>query len=103
MEIRGLDQIQEEAGKLRHCWKSFQDLERLDLLDRMLDRYSGAEPVAAVSGYSRAPAPPDADFRTLAASVPVDGLIAVIADHMDILEQIYPRDYAHIMQRLRDL
>ena len=95
--MRGINDILEEIERLKSAWKSWQDLEKLDLLERTLERYSEPEP-----SYSRASIPECNDFAVIAAAVPKDLLIAVMAEHMAAIQQIYPKEYDMIISRLRN-
>ena len=99
MQIARIAEIETEAASLRLNWKSFADLERLDLLDRLLSRYGEQEP--RLTGYSKSRAPENADFPTLAASIPPAALISALTKHMEELRMIYPKDYDEIMRKLR--
>lgn len=94
--MRGINDILEEIERLKSTWKSWHDLEKLDLLERTLERYSEPEP-----SYSRASIPESNDFAVIAAAVPKELLISVMSEHMDTIKQIYPKEYDLIIGKLR--
>ena len=101
MHIAKFSEIETEAAALRTSWTSFQDLERLDLLDRIMERYR-ENPKKETTGYSKSPARETSEFALLAGSVPMETLISVLDEHMAVLQMIYPKDYDAIMRKLRD-
>ena len=92
-----LDIIEKEILDLERKDTSYTVVERLAWLYTVRDHMISekrSDPTGLFSG---------SEFCECCSNVPMDSLMAILSEHMEVLRVTYPREYAKILEKIQDL
>lgn len=101
-----LNEIEDEISRLEHGSTTYSACEKLSVLYTVRNQLAkGADPVQVEESYpmySFASAP-KSEFLQTVADAPLDGVMDILDQHMEAVKAIYPKEYAMVLQMIKEL
>ena len=94
-----LAEIKAEIDKLEQMDTNYTNCSKLAILYSVYDRNTKGDTPGNARGYSYAAS----EFLNAAYNAPLDGVLAIIDEHMECINAIYPKEYRAIINRIKDL
>lgn len=111
-----LQEIEETIGELKRHGNSIQAAERLAMLYIARDYMLRENSEQTMQEYAQAAAPVSMDVTPVTASTrrtsefltacdgaPVDGILDVLDEHMEVIRVLYPKEYDAIVEKIGEL
>lgn len=98
-------EVEEEIEKLENCGATtYSVCEKLSVLYSVKDH--AVEPERPrlqpkLQHYEREKSYAGSEFALAALKVPQEELVEILDDHMEAIRQLYPREYTHILKRIK--
>lgn len=99
-----MHEIDAEITRLENSETTYHNCEKLSVLYAVRDGYAQEDkPVTAHrSAYSYASAP-SSEFVSAVKSKSLDDVLVVLDDHMAAIQALYPKEYAAVIRKIKDL